>query len=61
MAPRAVIMGSAEYAPGVMGALVADIPMIYGFDQNALGLIETGDHVKVDADNGVIEVTKRET
>jgi predicted aconitase with swiveling domain len=60
VAPRAVIVGSAEYAPGVIGAILADIPMVYGFDQNALGLIETGDHVMVDANNGIIEVTKRE-
>lgn len=61
VAPRAVITDSAVYSPGVIGAILADIPMVYGFDQNALGLIETGDHVKVDADNGIIEVTKRKT
>lgn len=61
VAPRAIIMGSAEYAPGVIGALLADIPMVYGFDQNSLSLIDTGDHVKVDADNGIIEVSKSQT
>jgi predicted aconitase with swiveling domain len=61
VAPRAVITGSALYTPGVIGAILADIPMVYGFDQNALGLIETGDYVKVNANNGTIEVTKRES
>ncbi len=60
VAPRAVISGSAMYSPGVIGAIIACIPMMYGLDQNALGLIETGDYVKVDANNGIIEVIKRE-
>ena len=60
VAPKAVIAGSAVYTPGVIGAILADIPMVYGFDQNCLGLIDNGDHVKVDADRGVVEVTKRE-
>ena len=60
VAPRAIITGSAVYSPGVIGAIIADIPMMYGFDKNALGLIETGDHVKVDANSGIIEVTKKE-
>ena len=60
VAPGAIITGSAVYSPGVIGAIIADIPMVYGFDQNSLGLIETGDHVKVDANIGIIEVTKKE-
>ncbi len=59
VAPKAIITGSAVYSPGVIGAIIAEIPMIYGLDQIALGLIETGDHVKVDADTGIIELTKR--
>ena len=60
VAPRAIITGSAVYSPGVIGAIIADIPMVYGFDQNALGLLETGDYVKVDANSGIIELTKKE-
>lgn len=60
VAPRALITGSAVYSPGVIGAIIAEIPMVYGLDQNALGLIEMGDYVKVDANSGIIEVTKRE-
>ena len=59
VAPGAIIAGSAVYTPGVIGAILAGIPMVYGFDKNCLGLIESGDHVKVDADTGVVEVTKR--
>lgn len=60
VAPKAVIAGSAVHVPGVIGAILADVPMVYGFDQNCLGLIDNGDHVEVDADKGVVEVTKRE-
>jgi predicted aconitase with swiveling domain len=60
-APKAIIAGSAVHSPGVIGAILAEIPMVYGLDQNALGLMETGDHVKVDANCGIIEVTKKET
>jgi hypothetical protein len=58
VAPKAVIMGSAVYVPGVIGAIIANIPLVYGFEQNCLGVINNGDHVKVDADKGIIEVTK---
>ena len=61
VAPKAVIMGSAIYHCGVIGAIIADIPMVYGFDQNTLGIIESGDHVKVDADKGLVELTKKGT
>ena len=60
VAPRAVITGSAVYPPGVIGAILADIPMVYGFDQDELGLIETGDYVKVNASEGIIEIVKRD-
>ena len=30
-------------------------------DQDPLQVIETGDWVKVDADNGIVEITKRDT
>ena len=59
VAPRAVICGSAVYATGVICAILADIPMVYGFDQNALGIIETGDRVRVDADSGIVEIAKK--
>jgi uncharacterized protein len=59
VAPIAIIMGSAIYLPGVIGAILAEIPMVYGFNEKELGFIETGDHVKVDANEGLIEVKKR--
>ncbi|NQU13016.1 MAG: DUF126 domain-containing protein [Desulfobacteraceae bacterium] len=60
VAPKALIIGSALYTPGIVGAILADIPMIYGLNEDELRMIETGDHVTVNANTGVIEVTKRE-
>jgi hypothetical protein len=34
-------------------------PSVTELDQDPLGVIETGDWVRVDGDRGVVEVTKR--
>jgi uncharacterized protein len=42
-----------------LGAVVTHAPAMTDFDRDPLELIETGDWVKVDADRGIVEVTKR--
>ena len=42
-----------------LGAVVTRAPTMTELDQDPLAVIETGDWVKVDADRGVVEVTKR--
>lgn len=42
-----------------LGAVVTHAPSVTDFDQDPLQLIETGDWVKVDADQGIVEVTKK--
>jgi uncharacterized protein len=42
-----------------LGAVVTRVPAMTDFDRDPLEVIETGDWVKVDADKGVVEVTKR--
>ncbi len=42
-----------------LGAVVTRAPAVTDLDQDPLKIIETGDWVKVDADNGIVEVTKR--
>jgi hypothetical protein len=42
-----------------LGAVVTRVPAMTDFDIDPLGVIETGDWVKVDADRGVVEVTKK--
>lgn len=41
-----------------LGAVVTRAPAMTDFDSDPLALIETGDWVKVDADRGVVEITK---
>lgn len=42
-----------------LGAVVVRAPAMTDFDRDPLSVIETGDWVKVDADRGVVEVTKK--
>jgi predicted aconitase with swiveling domain len=42
-----------------LGAVVAHAPSVTDFDQDPLQVIETGDWVRVDGDNGIVEVTKK--
>jgi uncharacterized protein len=44
-----------------LGAVVTHAPAMTGFDADPLEVIETGDWVKVDADRGTVEVTKKGT
>jgi len=41
-----------------LGAVVTHAPALTDFDQDPLRVIASGDWVKVDANNGVVEVTK---
>ncbi len=42
-----------------LGAVVTRAPAVTDLDQDPFAVIATGDWVKVDADRGVVEVTKR--
>lgn len=42
-----------------LGAVVTRAPSVTDLDQDPLGVIETGDWVKVDGDRGIVEVTKK--
>jgi len=42
-----------------LGAVVTHAPSVTDFDRDPLEVIETGDWVKVDGDNGIVEVTKK--
>ncbi|MGP1680403.1 MAG: aconitase X swivel domain-containing protein [Burkholderiales bacterium] len=42
-----------------LGAVVTHAPALTDFDQDPLQVIETGDWVRVDADQGIVEVTKK--
>jgi len=40
-------------------AIVVGIPLVDRLDKNPCEVIETGDYVKVDAEKGIVEVTKK--
>lgn len=42
-----------------LGAVVARLPSITDLEQDPAEVISTGDWVKVDADKGLIEITKK--
>jgi len=42
-----------------LGAVVARVPAVTDFDQDPTKVISTGDWVKVDADKGLVEITKK--
>lgn len=58
-APIAMINVEAEPIIAV-GSAMGNIPMVDRLDQNPLEVISTGDHVKIDGEKGVVEVTKKE-
>src|SRR5487761_1927246 len=43
-----------------LGAVVTHAPALTDFDQDPLQIIATGDWVRVDADQGIVEVTRKE-
>ena len=43
----------------VFAAMVMNVPTMTDFDRDPTEVIETGDHVVVDADRGVVEVIKK--
>ena len=57
-APRAMLFNEMT-TKVALGAVVSHAPSVTDFDQDPLAVIETGDWVKVDGDNGVVEVTKK--
>jgi predicted aconitase with swiveling domain len=56
-APKALVFNEMT-TKIALGAVVMRVPAITDLDQNPLDLIENGDWVKVDADNGVVEIRK---
>ena len=57
-APSAIINREAEPIVAT-GAVIGNIPMLDRVDPDPFSVIETGDFVRVDADNGIIEVEKK--
>ena len=58
MAPAAMLFNEMTAKMG-LGAVVTHAPAMTDFDRDPLSCIETGDWVRVDADRGIVEITKR--
>ena len=57
-APVAMVNTNVD-ALAVLGCVVNEIPMVSDLDRDPFDLIESGDHVTVDADAGTITVVKK--
>jgi predicted aconitase with swiveling domain len=57
-APKAMIF-NVMTTKIALGAVVTRAPTVTALDQDPLTVIETGDWVRVDADQGVVEITKK--
>ena len=57
VAPKAMVF-SIMTTKVALGAVVVRAPAVTDLDRDPLGVIEDGDWVKVDGDNGIVEVTK---
>ena len=58
VAPKAMLIGEVD-SRTALGAVVARVPSITDFDIDPFNVIETGDEVEVNADEGLIVVTKK--
>ena len=58
-APKALIFNDMT-TKAALSAVLLHAPAVTDLDQDPLEIIESGDWVKVDADNGLIEITKKE-
>ena len=57
-APKAMIFNEMT-TKVALGAVVVRAPAMTDLDRNPIEVIKTGDWVKVDADNGIIEITRK--
>ena len=57
-APKAMIIGQVNSLTAIV-AVVMRVPAVTDLYQDATEVIATGDWVKVDADKGIVEVTKK--
>ncbi|MFC1798280.1 aconitase X swivel domain-containing protein [Thermodesulfobacteriota bacterium] len=56
--PKAIINVEADGVVAV-GAVISNIPLIDKLDQNPIEVISNGDKVSIDADNGIVKITKK--
>ena len=60
VAPRALIVKDVETVL-VVSAFLVKIPLVDRLEKDPLEIIHTGDFVKVNAEKGIVTITKRES
>lgn len=58
LAPAAMVFNEMS-TKIALGSVVTRCPAVTGLDQDPTKVIKTGDWVKVDGDNGVVEITRK--
>lgn len=58
VAPKAMLIGAVD-SRTALGSVVARVPAVTDFDIDPFSVIETGDDVEVNADEGLVIVTKK--
>ena len=58
VAPRALIFNDMT-TKAALASVILHAPAVTGLDRNPLEVIDSGDWVRVDADKGIVEVTKK--
>jgi len=58
-APKAIVCNRGQ-GTTLAGALLADTPMVYGFKENVVEVINDGDMVKVDSEKGEVTITQKD-
>jgi len=57
-APKAFILVDRDPI-SIIGCIMGNIPVVDQLDQDPTEVIESGDYLEVDADNGVVTITKK--
>ena len=57
-APKGIINANAEGVVAV-SAIITSTPMVHKLEKDPLECIETGDFVRIDANNGIVEIEKK--
>jgi predicted aconitase with swiveling domain len=58
VSPKAMLCQNADGVV-VLAAIMAKIPAIHQFEKNIMDFVQTGDHLKIDADRGTVEIVGR--
>jgi len=57
-APKAIVCSTLGQMP-IVCSIIGDTPFVYQLDKDPTEHIETGDYVRVDGSQGLIEITKK--